>query len=282
VFKIPIVRGRAFTDHDRSAAAGVVIINQAMAERFWAGSSSAGGPLKDRLLLGKVPGAPETPVLQIVGVVGDVRDTALNREPQPTVYTPIAQVPDYLNALITRLMPVAWIVRTQAEPQSLNSVIQTELNEASGGLPVARVLSLEEIVARSTAREDFNTLVLTTFAGLALLLATTGVYGLMAYSVERRQRELGIRIALGAESTRVRNMVVVQGMRLGLIGVSAGMAGSFGLTRIISGLLFGVKPLDPVVFVTVPLLLSFVVLIAVWLPATRASRVDCIAALRDE
>jgi len=133
----------------------------------------------------------------------------------------------FRNALIMRLMPVAWIVRTRAEPQSFSSVIQTELKEASGGLPVARALSLEEIVGRSTAREDFNAMVLTTFAGLAMLLAATGIYGLMAYSVEQRQREIGIRIALGAESTGVRNMVVVQGMRLGLIGVSVGMAGSF-------------------------------------------------------
>ena len=282
VFKIPITRGRAFTDHDASAAAGVVIINRAMADRFWARSSSSGDPLKDRLILGKVPGAPEPPSLQIIGVVGDVRDAALNREPQPTVYTPVAQVPDYLNALIVRLMPVAWIVRTRAEPQSVSSVIQTELKEASGGLPVARVLSMAEITARSTAREDFNMVLLTIFGGLALFLAAIGIYGLMAYSVEQRKREIGIRLALGAESTGVRNMVLVQGMRLGLIGVSTGMAGAFGLTRLISGLLFGVKPLDPVVFTTVPLLLSLVVLFAIWLPATRASRVDCIATLRDE
>jgi ABC-type antimicrobial peptide transport system permease subunit len=141
---------------------------------------------------------------------------------------------------------------------------------------------MDEIVVQSTARADFNMVLLTIFGCSALLLAAIGIYGLMAYSVEQRTQEIGIRMALGAESHNVRNMVIVQGMRLALIGVAIGIAASFGLTRLIATFLFGVKSWDPVVFVIVPVVLSAVALFAVWLPARRATLVDPIDALRYE
>jgi ABC-type antimicrobial peptide transport system permease subunit len=141
---------------------------------------------------------------------------------------------------------------------------------------------MEQVVTQSTARQDFNMLLLTVFAGAALLLAAIGIYGLMAYSVEQRTQEIGIRMALGAESADVRRMVVFQGMALALIGVAIGVGASFGLTRFIASFLFGVKAWDPAVFVAVPLLLSAVALIAVWLPARRATRIDPLDALRYE
>jgi len=277
-FKIPVVRGRAFTDQDTGAAPKVAIINQAMARQYW----PTGDPLTDRITIAK--GLPELGdfTRQIVGVVGDVRDGGLNREPRPAMYISWAQVPDVHNVNLVGIAPLTWIVRTRAESAALSSAIQAELRQASGGLPVARPRTMDDIVARSTARSDFNMLLLTIFAGAALLLAAIGIYGLMSYSVQQRTREIGIRVALGADSPHVRNMVVRQGMIVALAGVAIGLASAFGLTRIIASFLYGVTAHDPVVSVAVPLLLSAVALIGVWFPARRAARVDPVVALRAE
>ncbi|HMD49158.1 MAG TPA: ABC transporter permease [Bryobacteraceae bacterium] len=279
VFKIPIRRGRVFTDRDDGTSAPVAIINQAMAKKFW----PSGDPLSDRIIVGKGVGPEfEEPARQIVGIVGDSRDDALNRDPRPIVYVPTAQVTDGFTALKSRLSPLIWVVRTRVPPLSLSAPIQHVLREVSAGLPVARIRSMDEVVSLSTAREDFNMLLLNIFAGSALLLAAIGIYGLMAYSVAQRTQEIGIRMALGAEIADVRRMVVRQGMTLALIGVAIGVAASFGLTRVISSFLFGVKAWDPAVFVLVPLLLSAVALLAVWVPARRATRIDPLDALRYE
>ena len=164
----------------------------------------------------------------------------------------------------------------------MSSAIQHELREASGGLPVARVRTMEEILSRSTAAESFNALVLVIFGCSALLLAALGVYGLMAYSVAQRVQEIGIRLALGAESSRIRNMVMRQGLRPALTGVVCGLAAAFGLTRGLASFLFGVKPWDPLIFFAVPVTLVGVALVAVWLPARRATKVDPSLALRSE
>ncbi len=278
-FKIPIVRGRAFTDRDASGAPGVAIINQAMARRYW----PEGDPLTDRITIGRGLGpGMEEPARQIVGVAGDVRDGGLNRDPQPIMYVPWGQLPDAHSANLLDITPLAWIVRTRGEPYSLSSAVQHELREASGGLPVARLRTMDDIIVQSTARSDFNMSLLTIFAGTALLLAAIGIYGLMAYSVQQRTQEIGIRMALGADSHGVRNMVIRQGMGVVLVGVAIGMASAFGLTRVIASFLFGVTARDPAVFVTVPLLLSAAALVGVWLPARRAARVDPAVALRTE
>src|SRR5258705_1940886 len=276
-FRIPVVRGRAFTDQDTGAAGKGAIINQAMARQYW----PTGDPLADRITIAK--GLPELGdfTRQIVGVVGDVRDGGLNREPRPIMYLPWAQVPDVHNVNLVGIAPLTWIVRTRAPSASLNLAIQNALRQASG-LPVARPRTMDDIVVQSTARSDFNMLLLTIFAGSALLLAAIGIYGLMAYSVQQRTHEIGIRVALGADSHNVRNMIVRQGMSVALLGVAIGLASAFGLTRIIASFLFGVTAQDPAVFVAVPLLLSAVALIGVWFPARRAARVDPAIALRAE
>jgi putative ABC transport system permease protein len=278
-FKIPILRGRAFTDRDTGGAPGVAIINQAMAKRFWPN----GDPLADRITIGKGLG-PRMELVgrQIVGIAGDVRDGGLNRDPQPIMYVPWPQMPDAHSANLLDIAPLAWIVRTRGEPSALIAGVQRELRLASGGLPAARPRTMDEIVVRSTARSDFNMILLTTFALSALLLAAIGIYGLMAYSVQQRTQELGIRMALGAGSHTVRNMVIRQGMSVALLGVVIGLASAYGLTRVIASFLFGVTARDPVVFVVVPLLLSGVALLGVWLPAGRAARVDPVVALRME
>ncbi|MGH9648204.1 MAG: ABC transporter permease [Bryobacteraceae bacterium] len=279
VFKIPLLRGRVFNDRDGKGADPVVVINQTMAKRFW----KDGDPLADQLIIGRGVGADfEDVPRQIIGVVSDIRDDGLESNPNPTMYVPQAQLPDGLNKQLTTLSSLAWVVRTKVEPRTLIKPIQKELTEASGGLALAPIRTMDEIISQSTATQDFNTLALTIFAGTALLLAAIGIYGLMAYTVEQRTQEIGIRLALGAEYSAVRNMIVFQGMRLALIGVIIGVASSFALTKLIASLLYGVQARDPMVFIGVPVLLSLVALIAVWVPARRATRVSPMDALRCE
>jgi predicted permease len=279
VFKMTVKRGRAFTDRDAAGTAPVVVINETMAKQFW----KAGDPLTDRLVIGRgiMREFASEPDRQIIGVISDVRDRGLNNDPGPVMYIPQAQVPDLVNALNVRITPVAWVIRTRVEPYSLSAAIQERLRQATG-LPVSEVRSMSEVVSRSTSRQRFNMLLMTIFGGSALLLAAIGIYGLMAYSVEQRTQEIGIRLALGAKSADIRKMVVYQGMRLAVVGVVVGIASAFGLTRFIASFLFGVKAWDPVVFVSIPILLTTVALFAVWFPAGRASRVDPIVALRYE
>lgn len=174
------------------------------------------------------------------------------------------------------------MVRTRVPPQSLSSPIRNELREASGGLPVAHIRTIEETISRSSASENFNMLVLTIFGCAALLLAAIGIAGLMAYSVAQRTQEIGIRLALGAEPRSIRNLIVFQGLRLAALGVVIGLAAAFGLRNLIASLLFGVKAVDPMEFSAVPIVLLGVALLSVWLPAMLGSRVDPIEALRYE
>jgi len=279
VFKIPVLRGRDFSDSDGTGAPGVALINQAFAKEFFAKED----PVGQQLVIGKGVGPEfEEPARQIIGVVGDIRDGGLNRDPRPLMIVPQAQVPDGMTALNARIGPVMWLVRTHGDPRQAIAAVTEQLRQASGGFPVARVRPMDEVVVHSTARESFNMLLLTIFGALALVLAAIGIYGLMAYSVQQRTQEMGIRMALGADRATIRNLVVWHGMRLAIIGVVLGIGAACGLTRLIASFLFGVKSWDPLVFVTVPLILSAVALLAVWLPASRAARLDPMQALRVE
>jgi putative ABC transport system permease protein len=276
-FKIPILRGRDFTDRDVAGAPGVVIINEAMAKKYWPKED----PLGQQIIIGKGVGPEfEEPPRQIIGIVGDIHYGGLNRDPDPQMTIPQAQVPDGVTALNARIGPMVWLVRTHTDPHQLISVVTEQLRQASGGFPVARVRPMDEVVVHSTARQSFNMLLLSIFGLSALLLASIGIYGLMAYSVQQRTQEMGIRMALGADRKRIRSLVVWQGMQLAIAGVILGVCAAFGLTRLIASFLFGVKSWDPLVFVIVPVTLAAVALVAVWLPATRASRLDPMAALR--
>jgi len=279
VLKIPIIRGRDFTDRDGAGAPGVVIINQEMARRFWPG----GDPLNDRLIIGKGmrPEYDQEPLRQIIGIVGNVRDTALTRPPRPAMYVPMGQEPDGVTTLNVRLLPLVWMARTAAAPRGAAASVEKALQRASG-LPVTRIRSLEEVVAEATARSRFDTWLMTILGACALLLAVIGVYGLMAYAVQQQTPEIGIRMALGADERRVRNMVLRQGLSVTVVGIAVGVVSSLSLARVIAALLFGVAPRDPVVFTTVPLLLAVAAFVAVWVPARRATRVDPVTALRME
>jgi predicted permease len=279
VFKIPLLRGRMFTDHDEGGAEPVVLINEGMAKKYWQDAN----PVGQRITIGKGVGPEfEEPPREIVGIVGDVRNGDLDSDPEPIMYIPVAQMTNGQTALNNRIIPITWIVRTKVEPFSLSTKIQEQLRIASGGLPVSHIRSMDQVRSESTQRTDFNMTLLVIFAGVALLLAAIGIYGLMAYSVQLRTPEIGIRMALGAGPQDVRRMVVKQGMRLALLGVFLGVAAALALTRLMASLLYGVKPWDPAAIVSVAVLLSAVALLATYFPARRASRVDPMIALRYE
>jgi putative ABC transport system permease protein len=279
VFHIPVIKGRPFNDQDTGPAGHVVIIDEAMAKEYW----TQGNALGAQIVIGKGMGPDfDEPARQVIGIVGDVRLGSLGQPPEPTMYVPLAQVNDAVVALNNKITPMVWVVRTRMQPFSLSEGIQRELRDASGGLPVAHVRSMEQVVGRSTAQTDFNTTLLSIFASMALLLAAIGIYGLMAYSVQQRTQEIGIRMALGASPSNVRGMVVRQGMLLAAIGVALGVAAALGLTRLMSGMIYGVKTWDPTAFVAVAAVLSVVSWLATYVPARRASRVDPMVSLRYE
>jgi putative ABC transport system permease protein len=278
VFRISVNEGRPFTERDNGAGSRVVIVNQEFAKKFFA----KGDGLGSRVTIGRGVGPEfDEPPREIVGIVRDVRQ-GLDQPPNPAMYVPIAQVNDGVVALSNRITAIEWVIRTKLQPFSLSADIQRELREASGGLPVAHIRSMQQVVGESTARNDFNMTLLTIFASIALVLAAIGIYGLMAYSVQQRTQEIGVRMALGANPNHVRRMVVFQGMQLNFFGLILGVICSLALTRLMKSMLFGVNPWDPATIIVVVILLSLVTLVAAYVPARRASRVDPIVALRYE
>ena len=279
VFKIPVIKGRVFDDRDSRGAQLVVVINRTMEKKFWPNGDAVGSSI----VIGKGVGPEfEEGARQVIGVVSDVREGGLANDPFPIMYVPIGQINDGVTKLNNGIGAMQWVVRTKVPPFTLSEQIQLELRDASGGLPVAHIRSMEQLVGESTARNDFYMTLLTIFAGVALALAAIGVYGLMAYTVQQRTPEIGLRMALGASPGQVRKMVVSQGMLLAIIGVVIGVAASLALARLMSSLLFGVKPYDPLAIVVVALVLTLVVFFATYLPARRASKVDPMIALRYE
>jgi predicted permease len=276
-FHMRMLRGRTFSQRDTAAGTPVVVITESMAKKFW----PKGDPLQDRILIGKgvMPQLETEQPREIIGIVGDVRDNALNRDPEPGMYLPNAQVPDAIQALNVKLTPLAWVIRTRVDPMSLRSQIEEKLRQVSG-LPVSDVRTMDETVSRSTSRETFHMLLMTVFGGVSLLLAAIGIYGLMAYSVEQRTQEIGIRMALGAELRDVRGMVIKQGILFAAVGIVVGVGVAFALAKQLESFVFGVTVRDPVVFATIPVVLMAIAFLAVWWPAQRATRVDPASALR--
>ena len=277
--QIPLQRGRTLTKQDDAIAPGVVVINNAMARQFWPNSD----PLKDRILIdtGLRPALVDS-LRQVIGIVGDTHDDGPDSDPTPMMYIPLAQMPDQETALNSRIVPLWWLVRSRTDPRDLMTSISAALREASGGLPVGHVRTMEELEAANIARQRLNMLLLTVFGVAGLLMAAIGVYGVMSYSVQQRTQELGVRMALGAQASQLRNMVIRQGMTLTLIGVIIGTGGAIWLTHFLTGFLFGVQPLDPISFIATPLILCAVSFFSIWAPAARATRIDPMAALRIE
>ncbi|HET9832906.1 MAG TPA: ABC transporter permease [Vicinamibacterales bacterium] len=277
VFAIPLVRGRLFTDADGHNAPGVVIINQAMATRAWPNAD----PLHARISIGKGTGPEfDEPAREIVGIVANVHDRPLDRAPQPAMYVPAAQLTDGLNARIVR-GSVAWVIHTagtQVPPAALEHV----LTQSAGGVPVARVRTMQDVVSRTTTRSAFNTWLLGVFAVSALLLASIGVYGLIAHVARQREPEIAIRMALGADGRAMRNLLLRSGAVLTGIGLAVGIVASWASARVMTAFLYGVSPRDPVAFVIAPAILALVTLAAIWRPASKVARVSPAELLRME
>jgi len=261
---IPLVSGRFFTESDNAQAPPRIIVNQALARRFWPQSSPLGG----RLAID-----PENRIAEIVGVVGDVKPVRLDGDDSPTIYNPYPQ---------TTFNTMVMVVRTAVPPEALESSVEHALHQSNPNQPVADMRPMDAVVDRAVSTARFDTLVLAVFAQIAFLLAATGIYGVVAYDVSRRTSEIGIRISLGAQPRDVLVLILGQCARLASLGIVLGLAGAFALTRLMRSMLFGVKPTDAYTFAMVSLLLGAAALVAAYLPSRRAMALEPAAALRHE
>jgi putative ABC transport system permease protein len=263
---IPLRQGREFSERDTATAPRVMVINEEMARQYWPNEN----PLGRRVTM-KDWGDPLTG--EIVGIVGNVKADGLTSTVRPMIYWPYPQFPSVFNNLV---------LRTSGDPLAVVGVVKEQIRALDREQPLSNIQTMEALIAASVAPQRFNTLLLGIFATLALVLAAIGIYGVIAYTVAQRTHEIGVRMALGAGRSDVLRLVVGQGLKLVLGGVAVGLAASFGLTRLLSKLLFGVGATDPLTFVSVSLLLIAVALLACYLPARRAAQVDPLVALRNE
>ena len=265
---IPLLAGRRFNDQDTDTSPNVVVISETMARRFWPGEN----PIGRRIAGGRV--RSDADWIQIVGIVKDVRQFELNAEPRPQMYMSYRQAGFFA--------PEDLVVKTDVEPASMAAAVRKAVWEIDKDQPVSNIKTMEEILAESIARQRFSMLLLGVFAGVALLLAAVGIYGVMSYSVAQRTHEIGIRMALGAQTGAVLKLAVGYGLKLVVAGVLIGLVAAFALTRLMSTLLFGVTPTDPATFALISLLLVGVAAVASYIPARRATKVDPLIALRYE
>jgi putative ABC transport system permease protein len=264
---IRLLKGRGFNSADRGDSAKVVVINETLARRIWPGEDPIGKRVKQ--------GWPESqaPWREVVGVVADVKLNGLERDTPMQTYMPLVQEP---------WRQVGLAVRTVGDPLNAANAVEGAIHSIDKDLPVSTIRSMEQLLGISLAQRRLTMTLLLSFAALALLLASVGIYGVISYSVRQRTRELGIRMALGAKRRDVLKMILAQGLKLALIGVAIGLLTAFALTRWMETLLFNVRPADPLTFAVIPAVLLLVALIACWIPARRATKVDPMVALRCE
>src|SRR5690242_13335581 len=270
-FRIPIRRGRAFTDQDRTGAPPVAIVNRATVKQLWPDQD----PIGKQITIGRPGGARGPTVLTIVGVIDDIRSAGIDATPRPEIYTPAAQ---------ERSLGQMWVVfrATNGKPLQMASAIREAVHQADPEQPIGEIASLAEMGDRLTAARRFNTSLLTLFALLAVALSMVGIYGVTSYAVTQRTRELGIRLALGAQPGQVVGLLVQENLSRVAIGVALGIVAAFGVTRVLKSLLFEVSSSDAVTFGFTAVLLAAVALVATWWSARRATRVDPMIALRAE
>jgi predicted permease len=272
---IPLLRGRDFSDADRANSTQVVVVSESIARRFWPNQD----PIGKRLTLTFFP----EKVREIIGVVRDVKNSELaSKEPETMLYWPYAQFyqPEKFGKF--RGFGLDLVVRTSTNPAAAAGDIENAVHQVSASTPITDVHTMDDLISESISPQRFNMLLLAAFAVLAVLLASVGIYSVLAYAVRRRKREIGIRMALGANIGDVLRMVVAEGLRPTLIGVVIGAVGALALSRVLSSLVYGVKPTDIPTFVSVSALLIAVGLLASAVPAYRASRVNPLDTLRDE
>jgi putative ABC transport system permease protein len=265
---VPFIDGRDFTDRDEMKSTPVVIINETLAARYFPNQNPIGKHIRPAI---SVEGDP--PWREIVGVVGAVRHGGPGKEPRPEFFLPHTQMP---------FITLTTVVRVAGDPLAIVGAVRNEVSAMDRELPIDSVKTLDQRLTESVAQPLFNTLLLALFAGVAMTLTAVGLYGVMAFSVTARTREIGVRVALGARGPDVLRLVISQGMKLTLIGVAIGMVAALALTRLMKGLLFGVTPTDPATFALIALLLVGVAMLACYLPARRATKVDPMIALRYE
>jgi predicted permease len=266
--QIPLLKGRLFNDQDTLDKPRVILVDEFMAQQLWPNQD----PLGRRISFGDLSGKPEWTI--VVGVVGRIKQDSLDADSRVALYLPQTQYP------LTRAMNV--VLRSTTDPAALATAVNHELHELDRDLPMYRVVSMEQRVAESLARRRFTTVLLGLFAGFALALAAIGIYGVMAYLVSQGTREIGIRMALGATQSAVLRLVVRQGLVLALSGVAIGLVAALAFSRLLSGLLFGVRSNDPLTFAAIAILLMAVALLASYIPARRAARIDPMISLRCE
>ncbi len=263
---IPLLRGKDFTAADNLRSPCVAIINQAAAQRFWPNADPLGASINASVRL-------PTNLCEVAGLVSNTRDAQLGAEPKPEIYFPYGQLPRS-DFLLT--------VRTISNPLDLTDVVRRQVRAVDKDQPIADIMTMDAVVSASLAEQRLHTLLLGSFAASSLGIAMVGIFGVMSYMVTQRTHEIGIRLALGAQREDVLALVVGQGLVLTLVGVAIGLAGAFALTRFLSSMLFAVRPTDPVTFGGVSLLLTSMALLASYIPARRATKVDPIVALRYE
>ncbi|HEY4588979.1 MAG TPA: FtsX-like permease family protein, partial [Thermoanaerobaculia bacterium] len=265
---IPLRRGRMLTDRDDASAPPALLVNEAMAAQIWPHQD----PIGQRITFGSGKN-PQARWYTVVGVVGNVRHEALSQAPGPEAYWPHLQTP----------LPGPYLVlRGKGDPARFVAPVRAAVAEVDPDLPLNKVAPMTDLVAASLAQSRFKAVLLALFAGLALVLAVVGVYGVVSYSVAQRAHEIGIRMALGAQGSQVLGLVIRQGMTQVLIGLALGLAGAWYASRFLAGQIYGLSATDPLTFVAVPLGLAAVALVANYLPARRATRVDPLDALRQE
>jgi len=264
-----LIQGRWFDDHDTGKSQPVAIVSESLARRFWPKGDAPG----KRISLGW----EGSPWYSVIGVAGDVKQMGLQKDAPLAIYVPYSQAP---RPFFLSFMTI--VARTDSDPLSMTNTLRRVIESVDGDMPVFDVASMEQLVYQSVASPRFNALLLACFAALALTLAVVGIYGVISYSVAQRAHEIGIRMALGAQREEVLKLVVSQGLRLTLIGTVSGVLGALGVTRFLSSLLYGVRPVDPLTFVAVSLGLAGVALLASYIPARRATKVDPMRALRYE
>jgi len=265
VMRIPLLRGRYFSEHDSPSNPNVAIISDTLARRYFANQD----PIGRQMRFGFPPNgnAPR----EIVGVVGDVRDVALSQKPGPMMYVPFAQAPLYGGEVV---------VRSSLSASSVAAAIREAVHSIDKNLPVTDVRSFPDALGQSVSRERFRTFLLGSFSAIALVLAAVGIFGVISYSVAQRTQEIGIRMALGAQRRDVLHLILGQGAKLALLGLGIGLVLAFLLTRSIASLLYGVSATDPLTFGAVAVVLLGVAVMACYIPARRAMRVDPMVALR--
>jgi putative ABC transport system permease protein len=272
--RIPVLAGREFNERDTAETATVALISQGFARRYWPN----GDPLGAHLRIDDNDQGPR--LAEIVGVVGDVTHLSLDADPAPHIYLAIHQTHE--DAVVWLTTNQYWLLRTAGEPLTLSAAVRREIQAVDREVPASSILTMEQYLRASVGPRRFNLWLLTIFAGAALVLAGTGLYGVISCGVAQRRREIGIRMALGAQAGDVLKLVIGQGMAMALGGVALGLVAALGLTRLMKSLLFRVSATDPQTMLVTAWLLAFVALLACWIPARRAMRVDPMVTLRDE